>query len=145
MVRYGDQPHVAVIEHAPEIQLLFHELLAAEAYRVTILGECPESAESVAHLLPDVIIHDYAPPSADADLASLHRLTNDPRTSHIPIVLCSAASNIHEVANGVPGRLQVVPKPFALDDVLDAIRAVVRMSPPPLATDLSEMRWGPSE
>jgi CheY-like chemotaxis protein len=145
MARHGDQPHVAVIEHAPEIQLLFQELLAAEAYRVTVFEECPDSAERVAELMPDIVVHDYAPASAETDLASLHRLTTDPRTYHIPIVLCSAASDIHDVADKLAPRPQVVPKPFALDDLLDVIRAGVRSLPPPQVTSMPQMRRGHGE
>lgn len=145
MTRHGDPPHVAVIEHAVELQFLFEELLTAEAYRVTVLDECPDTAERATQLMPDLIIHDYAPPSAEADLASLQRLTTDPRTSHIPIVLCSAASDIHDVAEKLSPRPQIVLKPFALDDFLDVIRAGVSPGPPPQVTSMPQMGWGTAE
>ncbi len=119
----GQRPHVVVIDHAPEILLLFEELLASEAYRATVLGTCPESAEQLVALRPDVVLHDYTLTHAEADLESLRRITTDPRTSHIPLVVCSAAVDIEEIAGQLGGAsVRVVRKPFTLDDVLDTLR-----------------------
>ncbi len=123
----GQQAHVVVIDHTPEIGLLFEELLRSESYRATTLGECPESIDEIVALRPDVIIHDYAPSHAEADRVSLRRLTTDPRTSHIPIVLCSAATDIEDIAEGLGGAsVRVVAKPFTIDDILGAVRTGTR-------------------
>ena len=115
-------PHVVIIEHAPSIRSLFQELLREEHYRATLLDECPASADEIVRLRPDVIIHDYAPTSAEMDIASLQMLCTDPSTCHLPLILCSAALDVQEVADRLGGRqVTVVRKPFLLDELLRVI------------------------
>jgi CheY-like chemotaxis protein len=107
-----------VIDHSPDIRLLFEDLLGAEPYRVTTLPGEPDPAPRVIELLPDIILHDYTPMTAAGDLRSLRTLAADPRTCHIPLVLCSAAPGIDAIAGSVGASpLPVVPKPFSLDDL----------------------------
>lgn len=121
-------PHIVVVEHAASIRSLYQELFQEERFRATILADCPATAAELARLAPDVIIHDYAPTNAEADLASLHRLTSDPATCHIPLILCSAALDVQDVAQQMEGvSVSVVRKPFIIDDLLATIEC--RMKP----------------
>lgn len=116
------RPHVVVIDHTPEILLIIQELLLSERYRVTAMDACPGDADSLAGLRPDVIIHDYTPITVEADLASLRRLTTHPRTRSTTIVICSAAPDVDAVAADLGSPcVRVVRKPFALDELLDAV------------------------
>ena len=116
-------PHVLVIDHTPEIQFLFHELLAGEPWRSTILAECPPTIDEIARLKPDLIVHDYVPTSADVDLASMKRIAADPRTMHLPLILCSATPTLEDVTTAIRSpNLRVVTKPFAIEDMLAAIQ-----------------------
>lgn len=117
-------PHVVIIEHTSSIRSLFRELLSEEPYRVTVLGERPVGADEIARLVPNVIVHDYSTMEELADLASLQCLATDPRTCHIPMIVCSTSPDVETIAEQLGGaRVTVVPKPFLLDDILRAIEA----------------------
>jgi CheY-like chemotaxis protein len=119
-----------VIDHTPEILLLIQELLLSESYRVTAMDQCPESADWLAELQPDVIIHDYTPVTTELDLASMQQMIAHPRTRYTPIVLCSAAPTIDEVAATLASpTVRVVRKPFALDDLLTTVATSLGAAP----------------
>ena len=106
------------------------ELLLSEAYRVTAMDGCPESANCLAELRPDVIIHDYTPVTTEADIASLRRLAADPRTRYTPLTICSAAPDVDEVAATLDSpTVRVVRKPFALDELLTAVATGLGTAP----------------
>ncbi|HEV2127929.1 MAG TPA: response regulator [Thermomicrobiales bacterium] len=137
----GQQAHVVVIDHTHEIGLLFEELLRSESYRATVLGDCPESVDQIVALRPDVIVHDYALSHAEADRVSLRRLTTDPRTSHIPLVLCSAATDVDDIAARLGGAsVQVIAKPFTIDEVLGAIRSGARAHLPGITREVPPLQ-----
>lgn len=120
-------PHIVIIEHSPPIRGLLQELFREERYRSTILDGCPASAGEVARLRPDVIIHDYVPTRAEADIASLRRLSSDPSTCRVPLILCSAALDAQDVAHRLGiACASVVGKPFVLEDLLRAIETARR-------------------
>ena len=120
-------PHIVIIEHTSSIRSLFRELLSEEPYRVTVLGKRPVSMDEIARLVPDVIVHDYSAVQEGADLSALQRLVADPRTCHVPLIVCSASPDVETIVEQLGGTMvTVVPKPFLLDDILSAIEAGAR-------------------
>ena len=118
----ASRSHVVVIEHSPEIRLLFEELLAEAGCCATVLPALPESGPCLAERRPDVILHDFTPLTAEDDARAIRRLRTDPDTAAIPLVLCSAAPNIDEIAAclGVDTR-RVVRKPFSIDKLMESV------------------------
>lgn len=121
----GQQPHILCINHAPEILELLRVLLEDEGYCVSTLMMVEHSLDAIVSLSPDVITIDYMWSTSDNEWTYLNLLTIDPRTRHIPVILCTAAvrhateMEDHLRTIGV----RVVFKPFDIDDLLAAVRA----------------------
>jgi CheY-like chemotaxis protein len=113
--------HVVVIDHNPDIRVLFQDFLSEGSYRVTTLAESL-GPDALYALAPDVVLHDFTPETAENDLRALQCLLEDPRTAAIPLVLCSASIDVDRLPTVLRApRVRVVRKPFDLDDILAVI------------------------
>lgn len=120
----AQQPHILCINHAPEILELLRVLLEDDGYRVSTLMMIDHSLDAIVDLNPDVITIDYMWASSDNEWTYLNLLTIDPRTRHIPVILCTGAvrhateMQDHLKLIGV----RVIFKPFDIDVLLGAVR-----------------------
>lgn len=115
-------PHILVIDDEPELRTLFADILEAEGYIVT-RSERPLPIAEVMRAGPDVILLDLVFDGSPLGWAYLDELAVDERTHEIPVVLCSAADALQREQADEPrrSRVAVVPKPFDLEVLLDAI------------------------
>ena len=115
--------HILAVNDSAEILALFEDLLGEEGYRVTTQTHVAKDLEEIAQLAPDLMILDYMWAREDTGWALLQMLRLDPRTAHIPIILCTGAVrevtelNAHLKEMGVT----VVLKPFDLEHLLREI------------------------
>jgi two-component system response regulator VicR len=116
--------HVLVINDTQEILNLFQELLEEEGYRVTISLALLDSAR-LRQLAPDVIVQDLVfGDSKDIGWKFLTMVRLDPRLRHIPLVLCTAATDVKDpdvIAHLEQLQVRVVVKPFDLDVLLETL------------------------
>jgi CheY-like chemotaxis protein len=115
--------HILVINHVQEILDLMRDLLEGAGYEVSTLPSSEQDVSKVVDLAPDLIVIDYMWASSGNEWTFLNLLTMDPRTSAIPIVVCTAAIRHVEEMRGHLERIgvRVVHKPFNIDDLLAAI------------------------
>jgi CheY-like chemotaxis protein len=115
--------HILALNDSPEVLELFAELLAEEGYRVTTQPYASRDFPAIVDMAPDLIILDYIWATDDAGWSLLQMLKMKPSTQAIPVVLCTGAvaqveslkSHLHEMG------VQVVLKPFNIDDLLQAV------------------------
>jgi len=117
---------VLVVEDDRATCELFRLLLEGEGYQVATCSDGPQSYPQASELRPDVVVLDLVMPAVSGrEVMTL--LKEDPRTKHIPILICSAAMG--ELERLPPSVLQqgvdVLPKPFELDDLLSKINRLV--------------------
>jgi len=118
--------HILVVEDDPNIRLGLVELLKGESYRVT---ECASGAE-VIHLVqetrPDLVLLDIMLPGKSGyDLCRELRGLS-PR---LPILILSAKSQeVDKVVGLKLGADDYVTKPFAVQELLARLEAVLRRS-----------------
>jgi CheY-like chemotaxis protein len=124
--------HVLVVDDAAELRDLYQAILESEGYRVTLLAQAPSVGE-VGALAPDAVLLDLLL-SGDEGAAwgLLAGMRADPRLRALPVVVCSAASEL--LRRLAPGLAElgaaVLPKPFELDAFSAAVaRAVGRPVP----------------
>jgi len=110
---------IMVIEDDTDIRETIVYALEADGYEV-IASEDARILKSIHHIKPDLILLDnwLSDWKSDANGEQLSRqLKSDPTTSHIPIIIVSAVSNIKEVAEGGLAD-DFLRKPFDLKDLI---------------------------
>jgi CheY-like chemotaxis protein len=117
------QSHILVVNHAPEILDLMRELLEREGYRVSTLPDVEQDLDRIVELDPDLIVIDYMWSSSGNEWTLLNLITIDPRTTDIPVIVCTAAIRHVEEMRGHLERVgvRVIHKPFNISDLLEAV------------------------
>ena len=123
--------HILAINNEPDMLTLFTQLLEDEGYRVSTRRYAERDIDAIATLAPDLIVLDYMWPTEDAGWTLLQMLKASPRTTRIPIVLCTGA--VREV-DELAGRLaemmvSVVLKPFDIEELLEKITTALNEAP----------------
>jgi two-component system response regulator VicR len=100
-----------------------HDQLSDEGFRVTTDDKADEKIEDIIELAPDLIILDFLWINDDSGWRLLQILKLDPRTSPIPLLLCTAG--VKEAEALLP-QLQeldvsVVYKPFNIEQLLNVV------------------------
>src|SRR5207244_3215673 len=120
---------VLVVEDDGATCEMFRLLLEGEGYQVATCSDGLQSYPMAGELRPDLVVLDLVMPAVSG-MEVITFLKDDHRTKHIPILICSAA--IGELERLPPSLLQqgvdVLPKPFELDDLLAKLNRLV----PPL-------------
>lgn len=124
MSKREHKPHILAINDSAEVLSLFEDLLSPEGYRVSVAAFLGHDLDGVVEAAPDLIILDYMWSSDDTGWSFLQMLRMDPRTSDIPIVLCTGA--VRQVQD-LEARLQemgvrVVLKPFDIDELVNVVK-----------------------
>ncbi len=127
----GQQPHILCVNHAPEILGLMRELLEEEGFRVSTLTTVERDLDAVVALAPDLITIDYMWTTSDNEWIYLTLLTMDPRTRHIPVILCTGAvSQVQELEQHLAMLgIRVVLKPFDIDVFVRAVQEMLGREP----------------
>ena len=133
----GGSVHIVVIDDDAAIRDLFGDLLRSEGYRVSLLA-APIPPAELLPLDPDLLILDlvvggrYAPDGQ----TYLHAIKAEPATASLPVMVCSAATDLIERLRADLERWScaICPKPFDLDEVLDGVRSCLEESPANAAT-----------
>lgn len=110
---------IMVIEDDTDIRETIVYALEADGYEV-IASEDARILKSIHRIKPDLILLDnwLSDWKSDANGEQLSKqLKSDPATSHIPIVIVSAVSNIKEVAEAGLAD-DFLRKPFDLKDLI---------------------------
>ena len=117
--------HVLVIDDAPSLLALYHDLLGNAGYRVSARSSTDGDLPEIGRLRPDVVVLDGRWEGDGAGWDLLRKLKADPTTAAIPLVICTFAGRqmrarpVKLAAMGVT----VVLKPFVPDDLLAAVAA----------------------
>lgn len=123
--------HVLVIDDAEELRTLFRDILTEEGCRVSLAAAAPNVGE-IAALAPDLIVLDLLlGTDEDAAWRLLQQLRRDERLAAVPVIVCSAATQMLARRKASLGALaaEVVPKPFDLDDLLGAVARCLAPTP----------------
>src|SRR6184192_471530 len=115
---------VLVVDDDPPIRRMLERTFAAEGYRVEAAADGGEALAAVERAVPDLLVLDVAMPGIDG-LAVCRRLRS--RGLALPILLLTARDGVPERVAGLDaGADDYVVKPFAPDELLARIRALLR-------------------
>ena len=132
---------ILIVEDEEDILELVKYNLAKEGYRVvgTTSGE---DALKLARLnQPDLMILDLMLPGLDG-LEVCKILKNEPKTSHIPIIMLTAKGEESDIVTGLEvGADDYIPKPFSPKVLIARVRAVIRRKSKESANDTAPVKY----
>ncbi|GAB2806835.1 two-component regulator propeller domain-containing protein [Ferruginibacter profundus] len=106
-----EQPIILVVEDDTDIQQYIFEILSP-SFKVITASDGKEGIEKALEAIPDLIISDIMMPEIDG-IELCRRLKSDKSTSHIPIILLTALSDMTHHVQGIREGADVyLPKPF---------------------------------
>lgn len=123
----GPPPHILAINDNADVLTLFDDLLSQEGYRVSTMSYMTHALGEIEALRPDLIILDYMWSGDDSGWSLLQMLNMDPKTTNIPLILCTGAvreatelgSHLEEMG------IRVVLKPFGIDELVRVVKQAI--------------------
>ena len=115
---------ILAIDDDQDILELYGSLLEEGGYEGHLSAVAFEDITEVEQLHPDLIILDARIRRANDGLLFIEKLRQHASTSHIPLILCTAAKNVkgdHEAMLRQRG-VSVIDKPFDLEALLQTIK-----------------------
>ena len=108
---------VLVVDDDPAIRDAIRDALEAMGMRVTTASDGAEALDRVLHEEPCVVLLDMRMPVMDG--WGFARAIRE-RGMELPVVVMTAAADARRWANEI-GAMGVVPKPFALSELISAV------------------------
>ena len=116
-----------VVDDAPDIRRLADLVLSMAGFRVTPAASGREALTLLAvGELPDIVLLDVQMPDVDG-WETLSRLRGDPRTTHLPVVLCTVKGLPEDTLRGwTLGCDGYLGKPFDISGLVEELQGVLR-------------------
>ena len=117
---------VLVVEDDPDVRAALTRALSFEGYAVAVAEDGGRALEAVAHDPPNLIVLDVMMPFVDG-LETCRRLRA--RGDETPVLMLTALGDVSDRVDGLDaGADDYLAKPFALEELLARIRALLRRS-----------------
>ncbi len=121
-----DRLHIAVVEDDREIAVLISSILTTEGHSVTRASRAAQIERLLGEQHVDLLLLDRMLPDGDG-LELCRRLRASPRTARLPVIIISALGSEMQRVGGLDGGADdYLVKPFAPEELLARIRAVLR-------------------
>ncbi len=117
---------ILVAEDDRQVREALERILRFEGYGVVTVNDGAAALEAIDTHTPDAIVLDVMMPLVDGlDVCRRLRARND----HTPVLMLTARDEVRDRVAGLDaGADDYLPKPFALDELLARIRALLRRS-----------------
>jgi len=100
--------------------------ILADDYEVAAAADGLEGFERACEIVPDIILTDVMMPGLDG-IRMLDMVKNDPRTSHIPVVILTAKADVASRVEGLArGADAYIAKPFNREELRAELRMLIR-------------------
>jgi two-component system response regulator MprA len=115
---------VLVVDDDPDVRDSLRRSLTFEGYRVTTAADGEQALDSVAVARPDVVVLDLQMPLLDG-LETCRRMRR--QGNDVPVLMLTARDGTRDRVTGLDaGADDYLPKPFALEELLARLRALLR-------------------
>jgi CheY-like chemotaxis protein len=120
---------ILVVDDEPDIVRVVTKIMESRGHSVTVAHDGIEACERVKADPPDVVILDLNLPRLDG-WEVCRRIKGDPATSHVAIVMMTAAyvSVDDAAAGGRAGADEYVVKPFLRDVLVHNVERLIKQS-----------------
>lgn len=121
------RPMIAVVNQDTIFLSLMEELLTEEGYHTYIEKEGDRAYTSTKKYKPDLVVLDIRINNPEAGFKVVDLIRLDPDTTHIPIIICSTATQLirDNEARLREKNCDIVMKPFHIEELLGKIEAVI--------------------
>jgi two-component system response regulator MprA len=117
---------VLVVEDDPSVRLALERALGYEGYQVGTAGDGAAALEAMTTFVPDAVVLDVMMPFVDG-LEACRRIRA--RGDTTPILILTALGEVADRVDGLDaGADDYMVKPFALEELLARLRALLRRS-----------------
>jgi twitching motility two-component system response regulator PilH len=114
--------HILVVDDSATDRFFLTELLETEGYEVTGVENGEECLAQVAKNPPDLVLCDVVMPGLTGFQVT-RMLTKDPKTAHIPVILCTGKSQATDLVWALKmGAKACVTKPVVGANLLTMIK-----------------------
>jgi two-component system, OmpR family, response regulator MprA len=115
--------NILVVDDDPKITSALRRALAYEGYNVAVAGDGPSALQQARERLPDLVILDWMLPGMNG-IEVLQRLHAGGAP---PVLMLTARDEVDDRVRGLDsGADDYLVKPFALDELLARVRALLR-------------------
>jgi twitching motility two-component system response regulator PilH len=112
---------ILLVEDSPTQAFVTSRMLEGIGHRVMIAGNGRQGIEYAKKHTPDLIIMDVIMPDANGYQAT-RTLSNDPQTSHIPIVILSSKDQVTDKLWGLrQGAMSYLTKPVEEKELVETV------------------------
>ena len=127
-VAEGDAaPYRLLIVEDNEDVMQYLQICLAPSYQLLLARDGQEGIEMAIEQVPDIIISDVMMPRKDG-FELCQTLKDDDRTSHIPIILLTAKSDVESRISGLErGADAYLPKPFEKRELMIRLENLIRI------------------
>jgi two-component system, OmpR family, response regulator MprA len=125
---------ILIVDDDPGIAESLSRALRREGYEIAVAQDGEAALEAVADRAPDAIVLDVSMPKLDG-LSVCRRLRSE--GNQVPILVLTARQSLGDRVAGLDaGADDYVVKPFALEELLARLRALLRRAAPVDAADI---------
>lgn len=115
---------ILVVEDSPTDQKYLTDILLKKGYQVSTAESGEEAITKARQLQPDLVLMDIVLPGQNGYQVT-RELTNDARTKHIPVIICSTKGQETDRVWGLrQGARDYIVKPVGQADLLAKIAAL---------------------
>jgi len=116
--------HILVVDDSPTDRFFLTELLESAGYEVSTVASGEACIEEVSKYPPHLVLCDVVMPGISGFQVT-RTLTKDPKTSHIPVILCTGKSQATDLVWALKmGAKACVTKPVNSADLLALIASL---------------------
>jgi len=124
--------HILIMNDTQEILDLFRKLLEEEGYRVTLHSYGTLDLAFIQQLQPNLIIADFPPLAREEQgWQFVQKLRMWPPTAEVPLLICTTNMRVVRHTEGwlTTKGIAVIPKPFTLDELIQAVTLQLHAKP----------------
>lgn len=119
------KPTVFLVEDNSDFRFYLRDNMR-QWYNVLEASNGKDGWKGIMKVVPDIVISDVMMPVMDG-LELCRKIKNDPRTSHIPVILLTAQSSDHHRIEGLDaGAIEYISKPFNFEILISNIKSALK-------------------